>query len=195
MRLILTEVFVTTIYMNTDVMTDKINKNFKCETCDFSCCWKSNFDKHLLTAKHIRLTTTSIKMGEYGCVCGKKYKQRQSLHKHKKTCKGKQSQDPLEGSSTSTSLVSNDLVIKLIQDSKEMRDAMKLQHQFIQNQSELHQQQMLEQQQHMREQQQHIREQHQQILLQQQQHNKQIQELISKITATTINANTNPNIS
>ena len=195
MRLILTEVFVTTIYMNTDVMTDKINKNFKCETCDFSCCWKSNFDKHLLTAKHIRLTTTSIKMGEYGCVCGKKYKQRQSLHKHKKTCKGKQSQDPLEGSSTSTSLVSNDLVIKLIQDRKEMRDAMKLQHQFIQNQSELHQQQMLEQQQHMREQQQHIREQHQQILLQQQQHNKQIQELISKITATTINANTNPNIS
>ena len=189
MRLILTEVFVTTIYMNTDVMTDKINKNFKCETCDFSCCWKSNFDKHLLTAKHIRLTTTSIKMGEYGCVCGKVYKQRQSLHKHKKTCKGKQSQDPLEGSSTSTSLVSNDLVIKLIQDSKEMRDAMKLQHQFIQNQSELRQQQM--------------REQHQQILLQQQQmweqqqqqHNKQIQELISKITATTINANTNPNIS
>jgi len=174
--------------MNTDITSDKIKKKFNCQTCDYHCDWKSDWDKHLLRAKHIRLTTTNIKTREYGCVCGKVYKQRQSLHKHKKTCKGKQSQDPLEGTSTSASLVSNDLVIKLIQGSKEMRDAMKLQQQFIQNQSELHQQ-------HMREHQQHMREQHQQILLQQQQHNKQIQELISKITATTVNANTNPNIS
>ena len=155
----------------TDKLITKNGNNFRCETCDFSCSWKSNFDKHLLTAKHIRLTTTSIKMGEYACECGKVYKQRQSLHKHKKTCKGKQSQDPKEDSSISTSLASSDLVIRLLQENKEMRDAMVQQHQFIQNQSELHQQQMREQQ---------------------EQHNKQIQELIPKIQATTIN-NTNTN--
>ena len=177
--------------MNTDTTSDKIKKKFNCQTCDFSCCWKSNFDKHLLTAKHIRLTTTSIKMGEYGCVCGKKYKQRQSLHKHKKTCKGKQSQDPQEDSPTPTSLVPNDLVIKLIQDCKEMRDAMKQQNKFIQNQSELHQQQMREQQQQqMREQQQQMREQQE---LHEQYYNH-IQQLISTITATTINTNTTTNI-
>jgi DNA-binding transcriptional MerR regulator len=154
-----------------DKLITKNGNNFRCETCDFSCSWKSNFDKHLLTAKHIRLTTTSIKMGEYVCVCGKKYKQRQGLHKHKKTCKGKQSQDPQEDSSISTSLASSDLVIRLLQETKEMRDAMTQQNQFIQNQSELHQQQMREQQ---------------------EQHNKQIQELIPKIQATTIN-NTNTN--
>jgi hypothetical protein len=112
-------------------------------------------------------------MGEYGCVCGKVYKQRQSLHKHKKTCKGKQPLDPQEDSPTPTSLVPNDLVIKLIQDYKEMRDAMKQQHKFIQNQSELHQQQM--------------RELHEQYY-------NHTQQLISTITATTINTNTTTNI-
>jgi DNA-binding transcriptional MerR regulator len=110
-------------------------------------------------------------MGEYMCVCGKKYKQRQSLHTHKKTCKGKEQVVPQEDSSISTSLASSDLVIRLLQETKEMRDAMTQQNQFIQNQSELHQQQMREQQ---------------------EQHNKQIQELIPKIQATTIN-NTNTN--
>lgn len=169
----------------TDKLIPKNGYNFRCETCDFSCSRKSSFDKHLLTAKHIRLTTTDIKMGEYVCVCGKKYKQRQSLHTHKKTCKGKQSQDPQEDSSISSSLASSDLVIKLLQENKEIKDLMVQQHQFIQNQSEVHQQQMREQQQQMREQQQQMRE-------QQEQHNKQIQELIPKIQATTIN-NTNTN--
>ena len=155
----------------TDKLIPKNGYNFRCETCNFSCSRKSSFDKHLLTAKHVRLTTTDIKMGEYVCVCGKKYKQRQSLHTHKKTCKGKEQVVPQEDSSISTSLASSDLVIRLLQETKEMRDAMTQQNQFIQNQSELHQQQMREQQ---------------------EQHNKQIQELIPKIQATTIN-NTNTN--
>ena len=127
----------------TDKLIPKNGYNFRCETCNFSCSRKSSFDKHLLTAKHVRLTTTDIKMGEYVCVCGKKYKQRQSLHTHKKTCKGKQSQDPQEDSSISTSLASSDLVIRLLQENKEIKDAMVQQHKFIQNQSELHQQQIL----------------------------------------------------
>ena len=171
--------------MNIDKKSGKIGKKFHCKTCDYKCDWKSDWEKHLLTAKHIRLTTIYIKSGEYACECGKVYKQRQGLHKHKKTCKGKQSQDPQEDSSISSSLASSDLVIRLLQENKEMKDAMVQQHQFIQNQSEVHQQQMREQQQQMREQQQQMRE-------QQEQHNKQIQELIPKIQATTIN-NTNTN--
>ena len=179
--------------MNTYITSDKIQKKFNCQTCDYHCDWKSDWDKHLLRAKHIRLTTTNIKTREYSCVCGKVYKQRQSLHKHKKTCKGKQplALDPQEDSPTPTSLVPNDLVIKLIQDCKEMRDAMKQQNKFIQNQSELHQQQMREQQQQqMREQQQQMREQQE---LHEQYYNH-IQQLISTITATTINTNTTTNI-
>ena len=63
---------------------------FYCETCNFKCFKQSNFDKHLLTAKHKRLTTTNEKMPEnavvYNCICGKTYKHNSSLYKHKTTC-------------------------------------------------------------------------------------------------------------
>jgi hypothetical protein len=183
--------------MNPNKKSGKIGEKFHCETCDYKCYWKSDWEKHLLRAKHIRLTTTNIKSGEYGCECGKVYKHASTLSKHKKTCKGKEQVVPQEDSSISTSLASNGLVIRLLQENKEMKDAMVQQHQFIQNQSELHQQQMREQQQQFIQNQselhqQQMREQQQQMREQQEQHNKQIQELIPKIQATTIN-NTNTN--
>ena len=64
-------------------------EKFYCEKCDFGCSKKSNYDKHLLTRKHKILTNTyemALKNAEYLCDCGKKYKHRQSLHHHKKTC-------------------------------------------------------------------------------------------------------------
>ena len=62
-----------------------------CEVCDFVCCKQSNFNKHLTTGKHKRLTNASKMLteklpNEYDCVCGKSYKHRGSLFKHKKTC-------------------------------------------------------------------------------------------------------------
>ena len=62
-----------------------------CEVCDFVCCKQSNFNKHLTTGKHKRLTNASKMLteklpNEYDCVCGKSYKHRQSYFKHKKSC-------------------------------------------------------------------------------------------------------------
>jgi len=77
------------------LLTRKMPKNaekFYCKECDFICCKKSNYDKHITTRKHKILTNTYKKMPDYTdqlyeCDCGKHYKHRQSLYTHKKKCK------------------------------------------------------------------------------------------------------------
>lgn len=64
---------------------------FYCKICDFSCSKQSNYQKHLLTAKHKRRTNTNKKMPEnaekkFICFCGKKYLHASSLWNHKKKC-------------------------------------------------------------------------------------------------------------
>ncbi len=70
-------------------------KNFVCEKCDFKCSKLSNWNKHIITSKHkkndVGLQTNDIFDAEnaelkYVCECGKKYKYRQGLCKHKKIC-------------------------------------------------------------------------------------------------------------
>ena len=69
-------------------------KEFYCQSCDFICFKKSNFETHLATPKHKRLTEDLQKSpkkcqkmpDQYSCICGKTYKHRQSLHKHRMTC-------------------------------------------------------------------------------------------------------------
>jgi hypothetical protein len=71
----------------------KVAKNYHCDVCDYTCCKKYNWDKHLLTSKHVMeingndLETKSGKkwqIQEYTCKCGKKYKNNSGLWKHHK---------------------------------------------------------------------------------------------------------------
>jgi hypothetical protein len=72
----------------------KLAKHFKCEKCDYICCKQSDFNKHLLTLKHqkddaddVLDDANSPKLAAlYFCECGKEYKHRQGLWKHKKLC-------------------------------------------------------------------------------------------------------------
>ena len=50
---------------------------FHCESCDFKCCKIDKWKKYIETNKHKILTMADEK--RYDCVCGKKYKHRQSL--------------------------------------------------------------------------------------------------------------------
>ena len=63
---------------------------FICEKCDFKCCKKSNYEKHLNTQKHkslTNLTEKEQKMPNYICSgCEKEYKSREGLWYHKKKC-------------------------------------------------------------------------------------------------------------
>lgn len=77
----------------TDIYVPKIPKLFYCETCDYRCSNKKDFNKHLNTRKHENaskgVTNTDkkiLKIPEFKCECGNIYKHRQSLFTHKKKC-------------------------------------------------------------------------------------------------------------
>jgi hypothetical protein len=69
-----------------------ISSKFHCESCNYICSRKSQWDRHLGTLKHqnvdIMLTNVDIKSSKkfHTCHCGKNYSHRQSLSIHKKNC-------------------------------------------------------------------------------------------------------------
>ena len=71
----------------------KENFKFFCNSCLYGCNNKTNFNKHENTTKHLRLSCASFKLQKklsdnFICYhCDKKFKHRQSLHRHKKNCK------------------------------------------------------------------------------------------------------------
>ena len=55
--------------------------------CNYKCCKKSDYIKHLSTDKHKRITNDDTKVAKpYHCECGKLYSHRQGLYAHKKKC-------------------------------------------------------------------------------------------------------------
>jgi hypothetical protein len=62
-----------------------------CKCCDYNTSKLSDYNKHILTAKHLRMTETEKSRPKnlpqhYKCDCGKIYKYRQGLFRHKTTC-------------------------------------------------------------------------------------------------------------
>jgi len=69
--------------------------NFVCKNCDFKCSKKRDFERHLLTRKHIKSTDVNILTQEthkkpqhlFACEkCKKTYKERSGLWRHNKKC-------------------------------------------------------------------------------------------------------------
>ena len=62
-------------------------KNFICTKCDYITCKKNDYEKHILTDKHLnddqKLSNVAKKCI---CNCGKEYSCKQSLSIHKKKC-------------------------------------------------------------------------------------------------------------
>ena len=74
-----------------DKNSPKLAKKFVCEKCDYKCSKQSDYDKHILTLKHkmdyVDDVLDDAKLAvQYYCECGKEYKHRQGLWKHKKKC-------------------------------------------------------------------------------------------------------------
>jgi hypothetical protein len=71
--------------------TPKNPKLYICEDCNLSTSNKKDYSKHLLTAKHLKVTERYRKIQKnqenQECECGKTYKHYSGLWRHKKTCK------------------------------------------------------------------------------------------------------------
>jgi acetone carboxylase gamma subunit len=73
--------------MTTNGKITKNGKSWYCNVCDYTTYKKSHWNKHIVTKKHIRLTYTADGNKQiYSCICGKEYRHRQSLFKHKINC-------------------------------------------------------------------------------------------------------------
>jgi len=76
--------------------SSKSSKNFECKSCDYKTSRNSQFLRHLLTDKHKnnekstdfqqKSTNINQKVPLFACECGKKYKERTGLWRHKKVC-------------------------------------------------------------------------------------------------------------
>ena len=82
--------------MKTNKKSQKNPLIFECINCDYNTCSKKDYNKHLLTLKHKRLTNANELLTKIlpnpqneklnVCNCGKMYKHLSSLCKHKKKC-------------------------------------------------------------------------------------------------------------
>jgi len=80
-----------------------VAKKFYCEICDYKCSKKYNWDKHLLTAKHMKVTEGDKLVAKSGILsepanyccenCNKTYNSRNGLWKHQKTCVAEKEED------------------------------------------------------------------------------------------------------
>lgn len=66
--------------------------NFECEYCHIVCSRKNDWNRHLLTRKHIvnadgNSLETKNPQKSVTCKCGRKYATKSGLWKHDKTCK------------------------------------------------------------------------------------------------------------
>lgn len=134
------EVFSCHIYMEVfgDKKHQKNIKKFVCEECDFSCCKKGDWSRHIITPKHINLTKSNNLVTEKTSkniniceLCNKEYKSRNGLWSHKKTCQKIKEQQIT--TTNPSNIITTELVLELIKDNKEMKQIILEQHNTINN--------------------------------------------------------------
>ena len=136
----------------------KVATKFECKYCNYKTSRRLDYDKHLTTLKHRKETGETImetKKITLRCEsCGKTYKNRTGLWKHKKTCVNEELREP-ESSSVNqempdiSKIVTSEMIMTLLTQNQELMMSNKEFKELIVEQ----QQKMVEQQQTMIDQQ------------------------------------------
>ena len=113
----------------------KGQSEFYCHKCDFRCCKKYGWERHLMTSKHLtetdgnQLETKKGKKGHstlFTCeICDKVYKNRSGLWKHKQDCVMSENQHHNSENSTSNKLSIDDkdeLIIQLLKQNAKLME-------------------------------------------------------------------------
>ena len=127
---------------------------YKCSFCNYNTFRKNNLDRHFLSSKHkIAIISNKNEQNEQNeqhhisCnICNKSYKTLSGLWRHKKSCYNLTNEILCKTSTCETSnnhiIITNDLIIKLLNDNKEMRSIIVTQQEHMTKQQE----QMMKQQ-------------------------------------------------
>jgi len=113
------------------MLTKNPNKNLRyfCETCNLKTNNKKDYEKHLLTSKHLKLTNSGFfnlelkKDNEFVCDdCNKTYKSRVGLWKHKKNCKINCEDDIISNTNNQqiTNQITPELILSVLEQNKEL---------------------------------------------------------------------------
>ena len=118
-----------------DKKTSKNIANFFCEMCDFYCCKKGDWNRHIIRPKHINLTFSNKNVTEKASKsinicdkCSKEYLSRNGLWNHKKKCH-KEKEPVVQESIINTA----ELIMELMKDHKEMKQIILEQNNTINN--------------------------------------------------------------
>ena len=145
-------------------LVPKSSKKFRCETCDFESCRKSQYDRHILTAKHKMATNatewqhekdTKVAISKtYKCACGKEYLHHCSIWKHRKNCTFEKDNETGKENHSQTLILQDapNIVMELLKQNSEFKELIKEQsyHMMDQNKSMLeHNKSILEQNKNM----------------------------------------------
>ena len=99
------------------------NPKFTCDKCHFVSHNKKDYNRHLLTRKHLNVDKMLTNSPNFAsntpnqlcyCQCGKEYKHRQSLSIHKKQCIRATPADPITN-------ISPELIIEMIKQNNELQ--------------------------------------------------------------------------
>jgi hypothetical protein len=103
------------------IVKDKTNSKFYCSHCNYGTINKKDYNKHQITVKHKEnLKSTIINQkppkipNSFFCECGRNYKDRSGLWRHKKQCESK-NEEP-SGSSD------KELIMMLIKENSELKN-------------------------------------------------------------------------
>ena len=128
--------------------TPKNDNNYYCENCDFTCSKKSDYARHLSTAKHKKHEMDNEKAPKnatpYMCLCGNEYKHASGLSKHKKKCTYIQNSAKKETEEFSEDIPKPTMedYLKLMKQNTELHEVVKQSNEIIKQQSGLVQQQI-----------------------------------------------------
>jgi hypothetical protein len=110
-----------------DIFTPKNAYKYLCKNCDFKCCKDSDWERHILSRKHLKddkmmtnddnFTPKNADLSKnYVCECGKYYSYRQGLWKHKQICSEIKQNDEQE---SGLKMLTN-LVLDVVKQNKEL---------------------------------------------------------------------------
>ena len=101
------------------------NKQFICVNCNYSSCRKSQYNRHLLTSKHLRNQNELLgnsKSSIHICInCNKEFKTLSGLWKHKNKCNSK-CKNEINNFNQENNINLQELVVNLFKENNEIKD-------------------------------------------------------------------------
>ena len=112
------------------IKTDKqMSAKYSCETCNYYTNSCKDYNKHLLTRKHQKTIVpivSEVPKIQLQCVCGKKYKERTGLWRHKQICTTdenvKANEEPIPNTSIEPPQVDMSMILEILKQNQEFKD-------------------------------------------------------------------------